>query len=169
MQFDYGLRQMRFKKLDQRPASFTSGEGKIIWVEKKVAAINDRTVKRGRVCFLIFGIASAPQHVSCIVRSQNTRKGDTSCRSTCESHYCRGTLGFTVSVWCVHLMDRAYGVRFLLLFRLINMLSCVQSLVYLGCAVSFLIFLLLSLTTVFNSARCLYLVLYMTRSSSASS
>lgn len=53
MQFDYGLRQKRFKKLDQRPDSFTSGEGKRIWVEKKVAARNDRTVKRGQVRVLV--------------------------------------------------------------------------------------------------------------------
>lgn len=49
MQYDYGLRGLRSRKLERRPASFTSGEGKIIHVEKKVAAENDQTVKRGKV------------------------------------------------------------------------------------------------------------------------
>jgi len=48
VQFDYGLRQKRFKKLEERPASFTSAEGKKIFVEKKVAAQNDRSVQRGK-------------------------------------------------------------------------------------------------------------------------
>jgi exonuclease V len=50
VQFDYGLRQKRFKKLEERPASFTSAEGKKIFVEKKVAAQNDRSLQRGKVC-----------------------------------------------------------------------------------------------------------------------
>lgn len=54
MQFDYGLRQKRSKRLEERPASFTSAEGKKISVEKKVAAKNDRTVKRGRVRITIY-------------------------------------------------------------------------------------------------------------------
>lgn len=49
VQFDYGLRQKRFKKLEDRPASFTSAQGKEIFVEKKVAAKNEIHITRGKV------------------------------------------------------------------------------------------------------------------------
>jgi hypothetical protein len=49
LQFDYGLRQKRNRKPESRPASFTSANGKVISVEKKVAAKNDRKIQRGRV------------------------------------------------------------------------------------------------------------------------
>ena len=49
LQFDYGLRQKRSGKLEKRPASFTSAKGKVISVEKKVAAKNDQRIQRGRV------------------------------------------------------------------------------------------------------------------------
>ena len=49
VQFDYGLRQKRYKKLADRPESFVSAEGKTITVSQTVAAANDRTVTRGKV------------------------------------------------------------------------------------------------------------------------
>ena len=49
LQFDYGLRQKRFKPLANRPNSFVSAEGKQILVQKDVAAVNDDTTKRGKV------------------------------------------------------------------------------------------------------------------------
>jgi exonuclease V len=49
VQFDYGLRQKRFRKLKDRPPSFISGAGKKIVVEKIVAARNDRRATRGKV------------------------------------------------------------------------------------------------------------------------
>ncbi len=49
VQFDYGLRQKRHKKLADRPESFLTAEGKTITVAQPVAAVNDRTVTRGRV------------------------------------------------------------------------------------------------------------------------
>jgi len=49
VQFDYGLRQKRSRKLEHRPDSFLSGEGKEIFVEKAVAARNDLTINRGKV------------------------------------------------------------------------------------------------------------------------
>ena len=49
MQFDYGLRQQRHKKLADRPASFVTAEGKTINVARQVAAVNARTVTRGTV------------------------------------------------------------------------------------------------------------------------
>ncbi|KAI0756402.1 exonuclease V [Daedaleopsis nitida] len=48
VQFDYGLRQKRYKKLGDRPDSFVSAEGKTITVSHAVAAVNHRTVTRGR-------------------------------------------------------------------------------------------------------------------------
>ena len=49
MQFDYCLRQKRHKKLADRPQSFVTEEGKTITVAPQVAAVNDRTLTRGRV------------------------------------------------------------------------------------------------------------------------
>lgn len=49
VQFDYGLRQKRYKKLEDRPTSFVTAEGKTISVVQNVAAQNDRTVSRGKV------------------------------------------------------------------------------------------------------------------------
>ncbi|KAI0059507.1 hypothetical protein BV25DRAFT_1993601 [Artomyces pyxidatus] len=48
VQFDYGLRQGRSRKLADRPASFVSATGKTITVEKQVAASNDKILKRGQ-------------------------------------------------------------------------------------------------------------------------
>ncbi|PFH52280.1 hypothetical protein AMATHDRAFT_46408 [Amanita thiersii Skay4041] len=48
VQFDYGLRQQRHKPLDKRPQSFTSGSGKQISVQKKVAEKNDIVTKNGQ-------------------------------------------------------------------------------------------------------------------------
>ncbi|KAF7981088.1 hypothetical protein HWV62_34783 [Athelia sp. TMB] len=48
VQYDYGLRQMRFKKLEHRPSSFTTSEGKNITVKKQVAAKNDVRLKHGQ-------------------------------------------------------------------------------------------------------------------------
>ncbi|EGN96230.1 hypothetical protein SERLA73DRAFT_76210 [Serpula lacrymans var. lacrymans S7.3] len=48
VQFDYGLRQMRDKRLEQRPKSFTTGSGKVITVKDNVAAQNDRIITRGK-------------------------------------------------------------------------------------------------------------------------
>lgn len=49
VQFDYGLRQKRNRKLDDRPKSFVTSAGKEIVVEQAVAARNDKTLKRGQV------------------------------------------------------------------------------------------------------------------------
>lgn len=51
VQFDYGLRQKRHKKLVDRPDSFVTSEGKVIKISKHAAATNDRIVTRGRVRF----------------------------------------------------------------------------------------------------------------------
>ncbi|KAJ3908965.1 exonuclease V [Lentinula edodes] len=47
VQFDYGLRQLRHRKLKDRPASFVTEQGKEIVVDKGVAAKSDATKKKG--------------------------------------------------------------------------------------------------------------------------
>ncbi|KAJ7222871.1 exonuclease V [Mycena haematopus] len=49
LQFDYGLRQRRYRKLANRPASFRAESGKEITVQQDIAARNDKTTKRGQV------------------------------------------------------------------------------------------------------------------------
>ena len=49
VQFDYGLRQQRNKKLEDRPPSFVTAGGKTINVARQVAAVNARTLARGTV------------------------------------------------------------------------------------------------------------------------
>ncbi|KIM88930.1 hypothetical protein PILCRDRAFT_813929 [Piloderma croceum F 1598] len=63
LQFDYGLRQKRSRKLENRPASFTSAEGKVISVEKNVAAKNDRKIQRGRSVHKILEKEIRPEEV----------------------------------------------------------------------------------------------------------
>ncbi|KAH8094725.1 exonuclease V a 5' deoxyribonuclease-domain-containing protein [Cristinia sonorae] len=48
VQFDYGLRQKRTKKLEDRPAEFKTATGKTIVVDQTVAVVNDRVAQRGR-------------------------------------------------------------------------------------------------------------------------
>ncbi|KAK0465455.1 exonuclease V, partial [Desarmillaria tabescens] len=47
LQFEYGLLQKRWKRLEHRPASFVSRNGKDMSVKKDVAAVNNRVQKRG--------------------------------------------------------------------------------------------------------------------------
>lgn len=49
LQFDYGLRQKRHVKVQDRPESFVSGGGKTITVTKTTAIKNERTMEAGRV------------------------------------------------------------------------------------------------------------------------
>ncbi|EMD42251.1 hypothetical protein CERSUDRAFT_90860 [Gelatoporia subvermispora B] len=48
VQFDYGLRQGRSRKLAERPKEFVTAQGKTIAVDQKAAVINDRIVKKGQ-------------------------------------------------------------------------------------------------------------------------
>ena len=48
MQFDYGLRQKRWLKPEERPDTFVTEEGKTITVDKGVAVQNFRTATRGQ-------------------------------------------------------------------------------------------------------------------------
>lgn len=47
VQFEYGLLQKRSRRLEHRPASFVSRNGKLMSVKKDVAAVNDEVQKRG--------------------------------------------------------------------------------------------------------------------------
>ncbi|VDC08039.1 unnamed protein product [Peniophora sp. CBMAI 1063] len=47
VQYDYGLRQRRWIELEKRPASFLTADNKVIQVNQKIAADNDRTLKSG--------------------------------------------------------------------------------------------------------------------------
>ncbi|KIL71568.1 hypothetical protein M378DRAFT_65079 [Amanita muscaria Koide BX008] len=48
VQFDYGLRQKRYRPLALRPDSFVSASGKEISVEKKVAVVNEVVKEQGK-------------------------------------------------------------------------------------------------------------------------
>ncbi|THH29053.1 hypothetical protein EUX98_g5136 [Antrodiella citrinella] len=48
VQFDYGLRQKRFKKVEERPTEFQTAAGKTIIVDTSVAVVNDLVAERGR-------------------------------------------------------------------------------------------------------------------------
>lgn len=48
VQFDYGLRQKRHRKLGDRPTSFKSREGREIKVQKEVAVRNDAIQQSGK-------------------------------------------------------------------------------------------------------------------------
>ena len=52
VQFDYGLRQGRSLALADRPDSFVSAGGKALTVNKKLAKVNEKGLKRGRVGIL---------------------------------------------------------------------------------------------------------------------
>ena len=52
VQFDYGLRQGRSLALARRPDSFVSAGGKEMMVDKNVAKVRDKALKRGRVRIL---------------------------------------------------------------------------------------------------------------------
>ena len=49
VQYEYGLRQHRSKRLEKRPESFITREGKEIRVEKKTAQLNDIVLREGHV------------------------------------------------------------------------------------------------------------------------
>lgn len=57
MQFDYGLRQRRYRSLDHRPASFVTGQGKVIKVDKETAVVNEKRLERGKVMSPIMDVS----------------------------------------------------------------------------------------------------------------
>lgn len=53
LQFDYGLRQKRSRKLEDRPMNFVTEAGKVISVDQQVAKVNDKVVKKGQVRLIL--------------------------------------------------------------------------------------------------------------------
>lgn len=49
VQFDYGLRQKRYLKVEDRPKEFKSATGKTIVADQSVAVGNDKITQRGKV------------------------------------------------------------------------------------------------------------------------
>jgi hypothetical protein len=135
LQFDYGLRQKRSRKLEDRPASFTSAEGKIISVEKQVAAKNDRTVQRGRV-----RTATFMQGFICVIdlfwgslstrylRKKFDRKQSVYLSVVTENAGLCGV--FDAILTCILTETYSY------LHSLVNILSGIHTLMTLGCTVS---------------------------------
>ncbi|KAI0826879.1 exonuclease V [Trametes gibbosa] len=75
VQFDYGLRQKRYKKLEDRPTSFVTAEGKTIEVVQNVAAQNDRTVTRGKSVHKVLEREVQPETVAVDITTQEERWG----------------------------------------------------------------------------------------------
>ncbi|KAH9854743.1 exonuclease V a 5' deoxyribonuclease-domain-containing protein [Lenzites betulinus] len=75
VQFDYGLRQKRYKKLEDRPTSFLTAEGKTIAVVQDVAAQNDRTVTRGKSIHKVLEREVQPETVAVEITTPEERWG----------------------------------------------------------------------------------------------
>ncbi|KAI1793058.1 exonuclease V [Ganoderma leucocontextum] len=73
VQFDYGLRQKRHKKLADRPTSFVTAEGKTITVARQVAAANNRTVTRGRSVHKVLEREIQPEAVQVKIMTNEER------------------------------------------------------------------------------------------------
>ncbi|KAI0657362.1 exonuclease V [Cubamyces menziesii] len=73
VQFDYGLRQQRHKKLEDRPATFVTAEGKTIDVVQDVAAKNNRTVSRGKSVHKVLEREAQPEQVAVEITTQEER------------------------------------------------------------------------------------------------
>lgn len=52
-------------KLEDRPASFMTADGKEIAVDKNVAAINDGVVQRGKVTIILISTLSISDRFAC--------------------------------------------------------------------------------------------------------
>ncbi|KAH9932079.1 exonuclease V [Epithele typhae] len=73
VQFDYGLRQKRNLKMEQRPTSFTSAAGKQIEVITTVAESNERTTSRGKSIHKALELELAPDTVKVQIKSAEER------------------------------------------------------------------------------------------------
>ncbi|KAI0335835.1 hypothetical protein GY45DRAFT_1316576 [Cubamyces sp. BRFM 1775] len=73
VQFDYGLRQQRYRRLEDRPTTFVTAEGKTINVVQDVAAKNDRTVARGKSVHKVLEREVQPEQVAVEITTQEER------------------------------------------------------------------------------------------------
>ncbi|KAI0783135.1 exonuclease V [Abortiporus biennis] len=75
LQFDYGLRQKRSRKLESRPTSFVTAEGKTIDVNKKVAKVNDQITTKGRSVHKALELELHPEQVPVTPKTKEERWG----------------------------------------------------------------------------------------------
>ncbi|KAH9923591.1 exonuclease V [Fomitopsis serialis] len=75
VQFDYGLRQKRHLKPEQRPESFVTDEGKTISVDKGVAQQNHRVITRGQSVHKVLEREVRPEEVQIEITTQEERWG----------------------------------------------------------------------------------------------
>ncbi|KAK7063634.1 exonuclease V [Favolaschia claudopus] len=73
VQFDYGMRQKRFRKLADRPALFRAESGKEIVVQQEVAARNDKTTKRGQFIHKELERELRPEEIKVLITSKEER------------------------------------------------------------------------------------------------
>ncbi|KAJ6601141.1 exonuclease V [Mycena vulgaris] len=73
VQFDYGLRQRRSRKLADRLPSFQLDSGKEIVVQQDVAARNDKTTKRGRFIHKELELALRPEEIQIVITGEEER------------------------------------------------------------------------------------------------
>ncbi|KAJ7157288.1 exonuclease V [Mycena filopes] len=67
VQFDYGLRQKRSRRLVDRPPSFRGATGKEIFVQQEVAARNDQTTKRGQFIHKELELELRPEDIEVVL------------------------------------------------------------------------------------------------------
>ncbi|KAJ7146400.1 exonuclease V [Mycena epipterygia] len=73
LQFDYGLRQKRSRRLRDRPASFRGDSGKEIVVQQDVAARNDQTTKRGKFIHKELELELRPEEIQIVLTNEEER------------------------------------------------------------------------------------------------
>ncbi|KAJ6520511.1 exonuclease V [Mycena sanguinolenta] len=73
VQFDYGLRQKRFRPLEHRPASFRAESGKEIVVQQEVAVRNDKTTKRGQFIHKELERELRPEEIQILITGEEER------------------------------------------------------------------------------------------------
>ncbi|KAJ3789278.1 exonuclease V [Lentinula aff. detonsa] len=73
VQFDYGLRQQRHRKLQYRPASFVTEQGKEIIVDQGVAAKSDATKKTGSIVHRKLEREIRPEEINVEIETEEER------------------------------------------------------------------------------------------------
>ncbi|KAJ4002253.1 exonuclease V [Lentinula boryana] len=73
VQFDYGLRQQRHRKLQYRPASFVTEQGKEIIVDQGVAAKSDATKKTGSIVHRELEQEIRPEEIKVEIETEEER------------------------------------------------------------------------------------------------
>ncbi|KAH8835589.1 exonuclease V a 5' deoxyribonuclease-domain-containing protein [Flagelloscypha sp. PMI_526] len=69
-QYDYGLRQKRFRPLEDRPATFETGQGRTITVVKDIAVKNFKRVQRGQAVHKELEREIRPEEIELQISSQ---------------------------------------------------------------------------------------------------